>query len=199
MDRELYYRLTLSNNINDNIIQYNRNISNCITLLKIIERYDGMKSCNSRILKYINKIFQNQYKIKDTNSIRINYNNKEIYSNILHQNSINNIYNNIKIDIFEEVSLKYNKNNKIQNKIKTNKKENNRTNNINYIKDKKIKGKYNNTRDFSNFNNFINNIYSIRNKLIKKNTKSFINNKEFYEMDNNSDSINDIIEVNILI
>ena len=199
MDRELYYRLVLSNNINNNIIQYNRNISNCITLLKIIESYNGMKSCNARILKYINRIFQNQYKIKDTNSIQINYNNKEIYSNILYQNSINNIHNNIKIDIFEEFSLKNNKNSKIKDKIIINKNDKNRTNNINYINNKKIKAKYNNISEFRNFNKFINNIYSIINKLIKKNTKSLINNKEIYEMDNKSDSINDIIETNILI
>ena len=68
-----YYIINLYNYIKDKIIHYNRNITNCITLIKLIEENYEKTSCKSKILKYINRLFQNNYKIKDTNSIKINY------------------------------------------------------------------------------------------------------------------------------
>ena len=53
MDTISYYKLILHNNINNNIIQYNRNITNCIALLNIIERYDGKQSITELGMKYL--------------------------------------------------------------------------------------------------------------------------------------------------
>ena len=194
MDTILYYKVILHNNINNNTIKYNRNITNCITLLKIIERYDGKQSCNNRILKYINKRFQCKYKINDTNSIIINYNNEELYSDTINKLSIDKEYaNNIKINIYEE--LLKDKRNKIFK----------RTNNINKVKSynnnsksKSNKFKYMKTKEFKDFNKFVNNINSIKNGLIKINSKFKYKNELDDEPNDISVSINDILEINIL-
>jgi len=194
MDTILYYKFILYNNINDNTIQYSRNITNCITLLKIIERYDGKQSCNNRILKYINKRFQCNYKINDTNSVIINYNNKELYSDTINKFSIDKEYaNNIKINIYEE--LLKDKRNKIFKR--TNNISKVKSNNIN-SKSKSNKFKYMKIKEFKDFNKFVNNINSIKNGLINTNFK-FQTKKEIDDEPNNiSVSINDILEINIL-
>ena len=185
MDTILYYKLILYNNINNNIIQYNRNITNCIALLNIIERYDGKQSCNNRILKYINKRFQSNYKINDTNGIIINYNDKELYSDTLNKLLIDKEHaNNIKINIYEELSSdkrkKISKNNNI-NKVKNNY-NNDRKNKLNKLKYMKIK-------EFKVSNKFAKNIYSIRNGLSKINPKLNMNNIIDDETNNISVSI----------
>jgi len=194
MDTILYYKLILHNNINNNIIQYNRNITNCIALLNVIERYDGKQLCNSRILKYINKRFQSNYKINDTNSIIINYNNKELYSDTLNKLSIDKEHaNNIKINIYEKLfrdkRKKTHKRINNINKVKNN--HNNRKGKLNKFKYMKIK-------DFRKFNKLVNNIDSIRSGLIKRNSKFQIKNEIDDESNNISVSINDILEINIL-
>lgn len=70
MTNNIYYTIDLYNYIHDRIIHYNRKIANCITLIKLIEENYEKTSGKSKILKYINRLFQNNYKIKDTNSIK---------------------------------------------------------------------------------------------------------------------------------
>lgn len=70
------YTSNLYNYIYDKIIYYNRKITNFITLMKIIDRNYEKVSCKFKILKYINGLFQNNYKIKDTNSVKIYYKEK---------------------------------------------------------------------------------------------------------------------------
>jgi len=200
MKGKLYYKITLYNKINNNIIQYNKNISNCIPLLNIIEKYYRQASCNSRILKYINKRFYNNYKIKDTNSIIINYNNKELYSYI-NELSINNTYtNNIKIYIYEEylldnikkIELACNKNNNNNNK-----KIKEKTNDSNINRKDKSKFKYMRIKEFKNFNKYLKNINNIRNKLMIK-TKDYNKNKLLDNLNDTLDHINNILEINII-
>lgn len=101
MKDNIYYNIDLYNYIHDKVVYYNRKIANCINLLKIIEENYDNNNCKTKILKYINKLFLNNYKIKDTNSIKINYEEKEIY--YYHRSEGKNVIfiNNIKINIKE--------------------------------------------------------------------------------------------------
>ena len=58
-------------------------------------------SCKYKILKYINKLFQNNYKLKDTNSIKIDYEGKELYHYYKNEGKNDTFINNIKLDIKE--------------------------------------------------------------------------------------------------
>lgn len=72
------YTINLYNYIYDKIIYYNRKITNSITLIKIIDENYEKTSCKSKILKYINRLFQNNYNIKDINSIKVYFEWKRI-------------------------------------------------------------------------------------------------------------------------
>lgn len=134
MKGNIYYIINLYNYIGDKIIHYDRKIANCITLLK-----------------YINKLFQNNYKIKDTNSIMIDYEEKELYYYYRNEGKNNIFINNIKLNIKECFKNKneYKNSNKNIRKIKNN------------FKNRKIKKndiKYNINEDFTKYIERINNI-----------------------------------------
>ena len=79
MENDLYYKITLINNVNIHKFQYCINLNSCITILKIIERNYNKKICNCRLINCINKIFQNNYNLYDTNSIKVIYDKKIKY------------------------------------------------------------------------------------------------------------------------
>ena len=101
MINNIYYNIDLYNYIYDKIIHYNKKIANCINLLKVIEENYDNYNCKTKIIKYINKLFQNNYKIKDTNSIKIIYEEKEIYYYHRGEGKNETRINNIKINIKE--------------------------------------------------------------------------------------------------
>ena len=190
----IYFNIDLYNYINNKTIHYNRKLMNCITLLKLIEENHDKISCKTKILKYINKLFQNNYKISVTDSIKINYNRKEIYY-YKNNKSCNEFHNNIKINIEECIKTidKYKLNLKTKNKkfgkLKRNKTRKIKKIYINYIK-------Y--IKEDKNFIRYIENI----NKL-KEDLKTNINGKKFYCYINNKiieDKISDSdidFEINI--
>ena len=45
MENDLYYKITLINNVNIHKFQYCINLNSCITILKIIERNYNKKIC----------------------------------------------------------------------------------------------------------------------------------------------------------
>jgi len=101
MENNIYYTMNLYNYIQDKVIHYNRKIVNCIALIKLIEENYEKISCKYKILKYINRLFQNNYKLKDTNSIKIDYEGKELYYYYRNEGKNDIFINNIKLDIKE--------------------------------------------------------------------------------------------------
>ena len=172
MKNNIYYTINLYNYIHEKIIHYNRNIANCITLIKLIEENYEKYSCKSKILKYINRLFQNDYKIKDTNSIKIIYERKELY--YYHRNEgKNNIYiNNIKLNIkecFGSIDKFTNKNRNIRKNWKIK----------NFNKNGKIKKNYIKYNISEDFTKYIERINTIKENLYKNDGKTlycFINN-----------------------
>ncbi len=125
---DIYYDIDLYNYINNNKIHYNRKTTNCIILLKIIEENYEKTSCKTKVIKYINRLFQDNYKIKDIKSIEIIYDNKELY---YYENNLGNkFHNNIKLKIKENFGQIYgfNNNGNINNSRKI--KDNNRNGKI---------------------------------------------------------------------
>ena len=125
---DIYYDIFLYNYINNNKIHYNRKTTNCIIWLKIIEENYEKTSCKTKVIKYINRLFQDNYKIKDIKSIEIIYDNKELY---YYENNLGNkFHNNIKLKIKENFGQIYgfNNNGNINNSRKI--KDNNRNGKI---------------------------------------------------------------------
>ena len=183
--KHIYYDIDLYNYINNRTIHYNRKITNCITLIKIIEENYDKISCKSKILKYINRLFQNNYKIKDTNSIKINFNNKELYFYNNNNKIINNEYaNNIKLNI--EYVKQINEN---INKIKIRNWDIKKINKYRKFKEYIIKyGKFDINKGFKRY---IENINILKEGLGRNiNGKTFfcyINNKVMNDSGTNSD------------
>lgn len=137
MEDNIYYTIDLYNYIQDKVIHYNRKIGNCITLIKLIEGNCEKNSCKYKILKYINRLFQNNYKIKDTNSIKIDYEGKELYYYYRNEGKNNIFINNIKVDIkecFKSINKSKNGNKDIRKFGKFKNSNKNRRIKENYIK-----------------------------------------------------------------
>ena len=138
-------------------------------------------SCKYKILKYINKLFQNNYKLKDTNSIKIDYEGKELYYYYKNEGKNDTFINNIKLDIkvcFKSV-----------NKFKNGNKD---------IKDRKIKNSYKNRRIKKNIKYNINKDftkYIERIDTIKRNLYKEYNDKNSYYcfIDNKAKNKDEII------
>lgn len=156
----IYYNIDLYNCINNYTIYYNRKIANCITLIKIIEENYENSSCKMKIIKYINKLFQNKYKIRDTKSIEIIYGNKELY---YYENDKldNKCHNNIKLKIKEKLEQidEFNNNKEINNswKIKNNNNKNGKCKNNN--------GKFSQFKLSKEFKRYIENIKFLKENL----------------------------------
>ena len=182
MDNKIYYIMNLYNYIQDKIIHYNRKIVNCITLIKLIEENYEKTSCKYKILKYINRLFQNNYKLKDTNSIKICYEGKELYYYYRNEGKNDTFINNIKLDIIECF--------KSVNKSKNGNKD---------IKGRKIKNSYKNRRIKKNYikcninKDFTK--YIERIDTIKRNLYKGYNDKNFYYcfIDNRTKNNDEII------
>ena len=193
MENDLYYKITLINNVNNYKFQYYIKLNSCIAILKIIERNYNKKICNCRLINYINKIFQNNYNLNDTNSIKVMYDKKILYET----NKINKInkqkefMNNIIIKITEKYKcinkLKRRKIKKIKNNIGKIKK----TNKNKYID--RVNEFY--TDDITNcYNKYKRRIKQLKRNMLSGNFTTFINNN----IKENNNDLNDILEINIL-
>ena len=173
---DIYYNIDLYNYINYNEIHYNRKITNCITFIKIIEENYENTSSKIKIIKYINRLFQNNYKIKDTKSIKIMFGNKELY-HYVNDESSNKLNNNIIIKIEERFGQIYGPNNQNKDINNTRKIKNNKNKNRKF---KNINNKFNEFKISKDFKRFIENI-----KFLKENLCTNItNNKSCYCVSN---------------
>ena len=210
MKNEIYYKISLVNDINNNKVYYTRNTFNCLAFLNIIENNLGKKECKMKILNYINDLFQNNYKIDNTKTIRIKFGSKELFG---YKNDSIDDYNTNNIEIsLKELRCKVNKKKirKIkENKIRRIKKENiiikNKNRNIKKYKNKKMKNivskdrnEYKNNRDNKVLGNLTNNISNLRRTLMENNVISFINNEVIKDNLINLDSSSKLFEINIL-
>ena len=66
MKYDLYYKIQSINIVNNYKFQYYINLNSCLAILKIIGRNYNKKIRNNKILTYINKTFQNNYKLNYT-------------------------------------------------------------------------------------------------------------------------------------
>ena len=193
MEIDLYYKITLINNVNNHKFQYCINLNSCIAILKIIERNYNKKICNCRLINYINKIFQNNYDLNNTNSIKIIYDKKILYetNKINRINKQNEFMNNIIIKIMEKYkSINKSKRRKI-------KKTKNNIRKIKKINKNKYIDKFNVVYidDITNcYNRYKRRIKQLKRNMLSGNFTTFINNN----IKENNDDLDDILEINIL-
>ena len=193
MEIDLYYKITLINNVNNHKFQYCINLNSCIAILKIIERNYNKKICNCRLINYINKIFQNNYDLNNTNSIKIIYDKKILYetNKINKSNKQKEFMNNIIIKITEKYKfinkIKRRKIKKIKNNIgkikKTNKNKNTYKLNEFYMD------------DITNcYNRYKRRIKQLKRNMLSGNFTTVINNN----IKENNNDLDEILEINIL-
>ena len=211
MKNEIYYKISLVNDINNNKIYFSRNVLNCLAFLNIIEKNLGKKECELKILNSINDLFQNNYKIDNTKTIRVKFDSKELFA---YKNEFIDNYNTNNIEIsLKEIRNKLNKKEirKIkENKIRKIKNNNiiikNKNRNIKNFKNKEIKKidskNKNEYKDYNDNNNRVrnstNNILNLRKTLMENNVISFINNEVMKDNLINLDSSSKLFEINIL-